>query len=127
MKHIILDTNPFLRLFLNDNPQQVAEFEKLLMDSKALKITLFVPQIVIFELNFVLDKYYKFEMIEISKRLKSIIQAPYLQVQDKTIFSNALKFYEENSISLADSFILFYAREKKGDLFTFDKKLKNLK
>lgn len=126
MNLLVLDANPFLRLLLNDIPQQVKEFEKLIEQSKASEVSLCVPQIVIFELNFILEKYYNFQKPDIIKRLTSIVQAPYLQIQDQDIFTNALKIYEENNISLADSFIVAYSNEKEGGVFTFDKKLKKL-
>lgn len=126
MKCIVLDANPFLRLFLNDIPHQVEEFEKLLERAKKSKATLLVPQIIIFELNFILEKYYNFQKTEVVKRLNSVVQAPYLQIQDQGIFTNALKIYADNNISLADSFALAYSHEKNGELFTFDRKLKNI-
>ena len=126
MKRIVVDTNAFLRFFLNDIPLQVKEVETLLKQAKSLQITAYVPQIVIFELNFILDKYYHFKKVEIIDKLKSIIQSPYLHIQDKTIFSNALKIYEQNSISLSDSFVISYAKDQEADLFTFDRNLKKL-
>ena len=126
MKRVVVDTNAFLRFLLNDIPIQVKEVETLLKQAKSLQITAYVPQIVIFELNFILDKYYHFKKVEIIDKLKSIIQSSYLYVQDKTIFSSALRIYEQNSISIADSFVIAWAKEKDADLFTFDKGLKKI-
>jgi|SRR3989338_9030408 len=126
MKQIVVDTNAFLRLFLDDVPQQVKEVEVLLKKARSAQITAYVPQIVIFELNFILDKYYNFKKVEIIDKLKSVIQSPYLHVQDRTILQEALKIYEKNTVSLADSFVLSFAQEKGAEVFTFDKNLQKL-
>lgn len=126
MKLFTVDANPFLQFFLNDIPLQVEAFEQLLALAKNKKAIIYVSQITIFEISFTLDKYYHFPKSDVVERLKTIIQAPYLQVQDRSIFDKALLIYSENNISLADSFVLIYALEKKAELFTFDKKLKNL-
>lgn len=126
MKLFVIDANAFLRLLLNDIPEQVKEIEKLIARAKKSNIALFVPQIVIFELNFILEKYYHLPKKDIIDKLRSIVQAYYLQVQDRAIFTRALKLYTEQNISLADCFTLAYTQEKEGELFTFDKTLKKL-
>ena len=127
MKAVVADTNAFLRFLLNDIPEQVQKTERLFEKAKKSEIVLIIPQIVIFELHFTLKTFYNFPKLEITRSLKSITQIPYLQIQDRTIFKAALELYAKSNVSLADCFILSYAREKKGELFTFDENLKKLK
>ncbi len=126
MKQLIVDTNPFLRFLLNDVPYQKKEFEKLLNQAKKSQITLLVPQIVIFEINFALEKYYQYPKEEIIIKLKSIIEAPYLEVADFQIFLDCLKFYSELNLSLVDCFLLTISEQQETELFTFDKNLQKL-
>lgn len=126
MKVIIVDTNGFLRFILNDIPAQRAVIEKFLQEAKKSKIIIHIPQIVIFEIQFILDKYYHFDKVEIIKRLYSLVSANYLDVQSRNVFLSALPLYEKHSISFADSFLLATAEENDVELFTFDKKLKKL-
>lgn len=126
MKRLIVDTNPFLRFLLNDVPHQKKEFEKLLNQAKKSQITLLVPQIVIFEINFALERYYQYPKEEIIIKLKSIIEAPYLEVADFQIFLDGLRLYSELNLSLVDCFLLTISEQQETELFTFDKNLQRL-
>lgn len=127
MRQITVDANAFLRLLLDDIPSQVSEVEKLFEQAKKSSLKLYVAQIVIFELNFILDKYYNLPKIEIIDKLKSVVQTPYLEVQDREVFVDALKIFSDSNISLADSFILAKSKIENWELFTFDKQLNSLK
>lgn len=126
MKSIFVDANAFLRLLLNDIPKQKKEFEKLLNQAKNEKVKLIVPQIVIFEINFILQKYYKFPKEEIIDQLQTIVETPYLKIQDSGALRDAIKLYSINNLSLADCFLICKVRESNATLFTFDKDLNKL-
>jgi predicted nucleic-acid-binding protein len=126
MKHIIIDTNGFLRFILNDVPTQKKIVEKLLQEAKQNKILIFVPQIVIFEIEFTLSKYYGFSKEDIIEKLKIIASASYLDIQDREIVQTALKLYKDEAVSFVDCFLYAKSKTEKIELFTFDKKLQNL-
>lgn len=127
MKLVVADTNAFLRFLLDDIPQQVKKFEKILKQAKKSEIIIIVPQIVIFELNFTLSKYYLLPKQEVINKLQSIIRTPYFKIQDIEIFRETIQLYSKSSLSLADCFIYYCSQTWKADLFTFDQHLKKLK
>lgn len=126
MKRFLIDANALLRFLLNDIPSQKKAFEKLLQEAKRKEVALFVPQIVIFEIDFILEKYYQFSKEEIINKLKSIISTSYIQVQDKEYFKRAIELYAQKNISFADCFLLSKAKIENAELFTFDRKIKKL-
>lgn len=126
MKKIIVDANAFLRFLLNDIPEQKTAFEKLLIQAKKSEIILLVSQITIFEIAFILEKYYEGDKKDRIEKLKSIISTSYLAIDDREIFLSALNIYAEENISIVDSFLISRAKIEKANFFTFDKKLKNL-
>lgn len=126
MKKYVLDTNAFLRLFLNDIPQQANLVENLLKKAKNAEATIYLPQIIIFEIAYALDKYYNFPKDEVIQKLKSIVISPYLKIQNREIFKETIKTYNNQTISLPDCFILQFAKYKDCELFSFDKKLKKI-
>lgn len=126
MKSLLLDTNIFLRFILNDVPNQQKIAEKLLKQAKDRQLNLRVPQIIIFEIEFILNKYYFFSKNDIFGKLKSIIDASYLDIQDRDIFKTALSFYEDKNISLVDCFLRANADINGIEIFTFDQKLAKL-
>ena len=127
MKLVVADTNAFLRFLLDDIPEQVKKFEKILKQAQKSEITLVVPQIIIFELNFILSKYYLFEKQNVIEKLQSIIKTPYFKIQDIEIFREAMNLYSKSEVSLADCFIYYCSQAWKADLFTFDKNLEKIK
>lgn len=127
MKHVIVDTNGFLRFLLDDIPEQKRIFEKLLQKAKSKQIIILVPEIIIFEIDFILRKYYQFEKKDIIEKLESLLSANFFYIESKVLFQTALTIYKTESISFVDSFLLARAKIEEVELFTFDQKLKKLK
>ncbi len=126
MDKLILDTNGFLRFLLNDIPEQSEKVSKLLIKAKAKKTEIFIPQIIIFEIEFALDKYYKFPKAEIVDKLGVLLATQYLKIQDVNIFQEALRLFNDKNVDFVDCFLLCDAKSKNATLFTFDKNLKKL-
>lgn len=126
MTQLIIDTNPFLRLILNDIPIQADEVERLIKKAKKGSVELLIPQIIVFEIEYALSKYYKFPKNQIIDKLNSIISAPYFSIQDRDIFKGAIKIYQEKNLSLVDCFLITKSQDLGTPIFTFDKKLNNL-
>lgn len=126
MKTLILDTNIFLRFLLNDIPSQTQKIEAVLTKAKIAKIKLYVPQIVIFEIVFALDKYYKFPKNQIIDKLDSILKTTYFNIQDKETFLQAMEIYTKKDISFVDCFLLGIAKIQNQDIFTFNQELVKL-
>lgn len=126
MNSFVVDTNVFLRLILNDIPKQADKAEKLLKQAKAHEINLTVPQIVIFEIEYALTKYYGFPKDQVLDKLTSIVSAKYLTCQNREIFNKAIEFYKGINLSLVDCFLAAYADKIEGKTFSFDKNLNKL-
>lgn len=126
MNELILDTNIFLRLILDDIPKQADEVEKLLKKAKKDKVKLLVSQIIIFEIEYALSKYYKFPKNNIIDKIEAILVAPYFLIQDGNIFKESLKNYKEKNLSLVDCFLLAKSAVEEVRLFTFDRNLSKL-
>ncbi|HBQ50697.1 hypothetical protein A3B42_00880 [Candidatus Daviesbacteria bacterium RIFCSPLOWO2_01_FULL_38_10] len=126
MTSFLVDANAFLRFFLNDIPKQKKEFERLLKKAEKSKVLLIVPQIIIFEIDFALRKYYRFSKEEVVDKLQTIVETPFLEIEDSLIFREAIQIYSGNNLSLTDCFLYVKAKEENRQLFTFDKALKNL-
>ena len=118
-----IDTNIFLRLVLNDVPKQADKAEALLKKAKKGLVKILVPQIIIFEMEYALSKYYKFPKGEVIDKLESLLSTPYLTVQDGDIFRKSLRGYKDKSLSLVDCFLLAKAEIEGARIFTFDKDL----
>lgn len=127
MKKFLPDTNVFLRFLLNDIPNQSGKARELFKKAKEGKIELYTPQIIVFEIQFILEKYYSFTKKEIIEKLETIVSTDYLKVQDGEGFIKALDIFKALNISFVDSFLLALVDLKKLVIFSFDKKLEKLK
>jgi len=123
MTQFIPDTNTFLRLLLKDVPSQYEEAKKLFTCAKEGKVKLLVPQIVVFEIVFSLEKYYKFSKAEVIDKLQAILSAPYFEIQDQDIFRSSLELYKLRNISFVDCFLIAEAQSLEAKIFTFDQNL----
>ncbi len=126
MKKIIVDTNGYLRLFLNDIPDQANKIEKLLKQAQNDKIQIILPQIIVFEIHFALEKYYHFSKEEVADILKTLLSTDYIQVESRQLFILTLNLYCTVATSFVDCFILSKTKLEKAKLITFDKKLKKI-
>ena len=126
MKSYYLDTNTLLRFLLNDIPEQADKVVDVFQQAKAGKVSLSTAQIVIFEVIFILEKYYHFSKEKIIIGIEGLLASPYLEVQDRTVFQEALEIYKAKFIDFVDCFLICKARENNSTLFTFDKNLSKL-
>jgi predicted nucleic-acid-binding protein len=125
MKRIVVDTNAWLRFFLNDIPEQKNSVVTLLRQAKESEIILLVPQIVIFELHFILDTYYHHSKSEIISVLKPLVSSEYIELESKEAFVATFSFYSSaSSLSFVDCFLLAKSQLENAELFTFNKQLK---
>ncbi len=123
MNTLIADANLFLRFLLNDIPNQYSIAKKLFSKAKNGQLEIIVPQIIIFEIAFSLDKYYHFPKTEMIDKLSLLIATQYFKIQDKEIFQIALNLYQSNNLSLTDCFLLAKSQVMEIEIFTFDKNL----
>lgn len=126
MRRVIIDTNGFLRLLLDDIPEQANEIESLLKRAKKNEIEIFLPQIIVFEIVFALEKYYRLNKEEVLEKVESLVSIGYVQVESRETFVKSVDLYKSNAISFVDCFLLNIVETQNAELFTFDKKLKKL-
>jgi predicted nucleic acid-binding protein len=116
-----LDTNAALRLQLKDVPEQHHRISKMVANSDRKFV---IPDIVFFEINFTLDRGYKFSRAEIKDFIERLIGLPNIVCNDEMIRSTLEIFVKFPKLSFADCYLTEFAHAKQGgQLWTFDKKL----
>lgn len=128
MKKLFLDTNVLLRFLLGDNKEQFIQTEQLFKKAQNKTIHIIIPQQVVFEMNYILSKYYSLSKDEVISYLEPLITTDFLNIESRDIFLKSLTIYKyvSDSISFVDCFLLAKAQVEEGELFTFDKKLQVL-
>jgi len=115
-----LDTNILLRLVLNDIPEQTVIIKGLFEQTDVFHLA----DIVIFEMVFILDKYYECSREDICKSIRTIIRHNQINC-NRRLFELTLPLYLEHSkLSIVDCALTQYAvLNKSTPLYTFDKEL----
>ena len=123
MKIYFADTNFFLRFLLQDNLTQAQKVEDYLDLAKKEKIKIVYLVAVIIEMEVVLRKVYHQQKIYIAEQLLTLIQTPYLVIEDRGILIKTFELFKKYNLDLLDLLLLERAKSDKAEVLTFDKKL----
>ena len=117
----IVDANIILRYLLQDIEQFINQ-----ANEKIECHSIFIPNEVIAEVVYVLEKVYKVERVHIFESLRSLLSYSNISVDDKNILIEAFRVYSEIKIDFVDSLLFAYSKVGGHTVFTFDKKLSQM-
>ena len=126
-KTLFVDTNVFLRFLLNDHKTQSPAANKLFKEAGKGKITLTTSSLIMAEMVFTLDSFYKLSKQEIIKKVHAILFFEGLKITEKNILIQAITFYEKKNIDFIDAYGAAFALENKIDICSFDRDFDRVK
>ena len=118
-----IDTNLFLRYFTRDDEEKAQNVLELLKRVEKNEEKVITSSLVMFEVIFTLESFYKVSREEIKELLYPILDLKGLKLSDKEIFRDALDlFTQKKKLSFADAFNTSFAI-KKGvkEIYSYDK------
>jgi predicted nucleic-acid-binding protein len=119
----VIDTNLLVRYLTDDDPQKAKAVDTLLNRASKGELKILIPSVVVAELVWVLESFYKLAAAEITELVESILNTPGVDIQDKWIIKAALKIYRSKEIDLVDAWIIEFAKARGAKkIYTFDKK-----
>jgi predicted nucleic-acid-binding protein len=117
------DTNLFLRYLTNDIPEQADAFERLLKRAGANELTLVTNSLVIAEIVWTLQSYYKLTRDSITPKILAILNTPGLEVADQDLILKAIVWYAEKSVDFIDAYNAAWMSGRAiNQVYTFDHK-----
>lgn len=118
-----LDTNVLVRFLVQDDQKQASIANQLLIDAEATKQPLFVSQLVVLELLWVLKSVYEVSRSDILIALNELLSMSALEFQDQRVVRDFIIDAQHNSYDLPDALIAQVAYGRGCDTtLTFDKK-----
>jgi predicted nucleic-acid-binding protein len=124
---IALDTNVLVRIAVADDPGQTEQAVRLLERARASGDRLFVPDIVLCELAWVLRATYGFDRSGIVASMAALTEVDQLVFRDPDAVGDALAAHARGEGGFADHLIAATARAAGCDaVATFDKTLQKL-
>ena len=122
-RDVVIDTNLLVRYLTDDEPQKAKAVDALLNSAGKGEIKILIPSIVIAELVWVLESFYKMIADDITGLVEAILNTPGVDTQDRSVIKAALKLYRNKKIDLVDAWIIEFAKTKGAKkIYTFDKK-----
>jgi predicted nucleic-acid-binding protein len=101
-----LDTNVLLRFLVEDDAEQAARAASLVEHASEAGERLFVPQIVLCEVVWVLESTYRFRRERIVEVLGDVLRSRQLVIEDVPFARRALDRYAERGGDFADYLIV---------------------
>ena len=119
----VIDTNLLVRYLTEDDAAKANDVRRLLVRAGKGEVRLLVPSVVIAELVWVLQSYYKLERQEIGPLLHAILHTRGLEVGDKALVADAVAVYLDTSMDFIDAWVVAFARAADvRSIYTFDRK-----
>lgn len=117
-----IDTNILVRYFVRDVEEQYVLVEKWFKEARDGKRDLAVSAMVVSEVCYVLESFYKRSRVEIADYLESTLSQSWLRVQERKVLLGSLRYFSRGE-HIVDSYLISKARMRDGKVLSFDKKL----
>ena len=125
MTKYILDTNLYISFFTKRDLDQYKTACNYISKMVSNQIVIYLPDLIIAEIVYILSDYYAFNKVEIVRALLALLSEESLKSDSKEIMFSALNYFEQNNFDFADCYLLALKEQLNSELITFDKKLKN--
>ncbi|HGY56056.1 MAG TPA: PIN domain-containing protein [Caldithrix abyssi] len=123
-----LDTNVLIRFLIGDDERQAAKVHKLFTETEKRKQRLFVPNVVILEMLWVLESVYSVPREDILDAIEALNYMPILEFENRHIIQQFLFSAIQNRTDLSVLLIAHTAAFHNCEtVLTFDKKASKFK
>lgn len=119
----ILDANVILRFFLHDHREHAAAATALFKTAEKDEVDLYLPDTIVAEVTFVMEKVYRKQRNSIADALLDLIQNPGITPQSPSVLTDALLRYRAHPIDFPDALVAAMAVAKGIPAISFDRDL----
>jgi len=117
-----IDANVILRYLTNDVPEQAKQAEELLNRVEVGNEDVFLPDIILADIIWILEKYYKQTREDIREWITAILSLQGLTFSDKEMALNALDIYVAKKIDWSDASAAIQMLQRDiTEIYSFDK------
>lgn len=119
---IFIDTNIFLRYFEQEDVEIALRIGELFKRLTKGEITCFTNSMVIIEIIWVLEKYYKWEKVEACENIELILNTPNIRIKERNILKSAVRTYKDMNIDFIDAYNYAYIKVNgASEIYSYDK------
>jgi len=110
MEKKFVDTNIFLRYLTKDDPSKYEKCREMFKRAMHGEIAIATSGMVIAELVWTLQSYYKVPKAEVIEKVSIIVGTKDLSIPDKDIVADALVLYARKNIDFIDAYNAIFMR-----------------
>lgn len=123
VEEVLLDTNVVLRHALGDNRLHGQQARQLFERASEGKLRLLVPSLVIAQVAWTLESFYRASREYITGLLRALLASPGVRALEPGVASRCIEIYGACNIEIVDAYLVALAEETKTPvLATFNKK-----
>ncbi|HUP24361.1 MAG TPA: type II toxin-antitoxin system VapC family toxin [Thermoanaerobaculia bacterium] len=123
MANLFVDTNVFLRFLTDDDPAKARRAERLFEKAVAGEVMLETSLLVIAEIVWTLESFYRLAKGDIAEKVSKILNTPNLSCETSLTILAALDLYVDANVDFIDAYHgVLYRRADAPQIVTFDKK-----
>lgn len=124
---VYADANLFIRFFTGDPDNQAQESRKFLNQVSRGKYELFICDLIIAEIIYVLESIYHLDRNAVVEKILAIVETDNTIIENRQVILRALDLYEEKNIDFIDAYLASHSVKNKCDtIFTFDRDFKKI-
>ena len=124
---VYADTNLFIRFFTGDSDNQSQESKKFLDQVSKGKYELFVCDLIVAEIIYVLESIYHLDRNEVVEKILAIAETDNTIIENRQVILGALDLYEEKNIDFIDAYLASHLEKNNCDtIFTFDRDFRKI-
>jgi predicted nucleic acid-binding protein len=121
MTPVHVDTNVILRFLTREPPDMAQQALALFTEVQSGEINLFLEEIVLAEVVWVLRSFYHYSPIEVSDVLQEFVNFPGIACEHKTTILIALRLFAVKNLDFADAMVAAHMIRKGIDsIYSFD-------
>jgi len=124
---LFVDTNVFIRFFLNDHKTQSPAAKKLFNEGKTGRLQLFTSSLIVAEIVFTLHSVYRQSKEQILEKIKMLVLFKGLVIIDKEVIIRAISFYEDKNIDFIDGYVAAFSLTNGFDVCSYDRDFEKIK
>lgn len=120
MTRLWLDANVLLRFLTGDPEDLAARSQRLMARAEAGEVTLYLSELVLAEVIWVLKSFYRHSMAEIAEVISALVSAPGIRVDDRENTVRAVELARDKNVDYIDAALALGAAARGETVCTFD-------
>lgn len=126
---LLIDSNIFLRVFVRDHEEKWQDCMKVIRAITEKRLQAYIPLLVVIEVQFVLDSFYRFEKNRIVEAIESMKAIKNLQFTDDISLENATDLFKTHNVKFTDCLLASSKRIQEGNaaIVSYDRDFDKLK